>query len=85
MRIGAKIRTFSVKNVLHVVGFPNAIPNMLWGQRLILALMGRHAHRNRQSRSGGAVPLNRSGRPRPAAGNSVRGASPTKYCETVPT
>ena len=43
MRIGAKIRTFSVKNVLIVVGFPNAISNMLWGQRLILAIMGRHA------------------------------------------
>ena len=39
--IGAKIRTFSVKNVLHVVGFPNAIPNMLWAQRLILALMAQ--------------------------------------------
>lgn len=38
--IGAKIRTFLVKNVLQVVDFPNAIPNMLWGQRLILALMG---------------------------------------------
>ena len=37
---GAKIKTFSVEKVLHVVGFPNAIPNMLWGKRLILALMG---------------------------------------------
>ena len=37
--IGAKIRTFLVKHVLQVVVFPTPIPNILRGQRLILALM----------------------------------------------
>ena len=38
--IGVNLRTFLVKNVLWVGGFNNAIPNMLWEQRLKLTLIG---------------------------------------------
>ncbi len=39
--IGANLRTLSGKKILWVGGFNNAIPNMLWEQRLKLTLMGR--------------------------------------------